>query len=124
MVQQRWQANLNSGRFSREPSGVQGEQAGFYTQLAVLQDMESREHYAWSALRTLELGPVLGPEQRAAVVSALQSARTDASDIHQLGQDLLKTANRAGLTPRPFKVAIQGDSCGPLVPSAATPPRP
>jgi hypothetical protein len=124
LVQQRWQANLNSGRFSREPAREQAEQAAFYTQLAILQDMESREHYAWSELRTLELGPdVLRPDLRPHLVAALQSARTDASDIRQLGQDVLRTAKRAGHTPRALQVtAIVGDSCRPLIPSA--PPRP
>ncbi|HEX4095736.1 MAG TPA: hypothetical protein VHX64_03360 [Caulobacteraceae bacterium] len=117
LVQQRWQANLNNGRFSRESADEQGEQAAFYTQLAILQDMESREHYAWSELRTLELGPgVLRPDLRPNLVAALQSARTDASDIRQLGQDVLKTARRSGRTPKAFEVtAIQGTACRPLV---------
>ncbi len=123
MVQQRWQANLNSGRFSRQSAKDQGQQAAFYTQLAILQDMESREHYAWSELRTLELGPaVLQADLRPSLVAALQAARTDASDISQLGQDVLRTAKRAGFTPRPFDVtAIRGDSCGPLIRSTAGP---
>jgi hypothetical protein len=121
MVQQRWQANLNSGRFSRQPAKAQAEQASFYTQLAILQEIESREHYAWSDLRTLELGPgVLRPDQRASLVAALQSARTDASDAHQLGQDMLKTAKGFGHTPKAVSVtAIVGDACRPLIPSAA-----
>ena len=124
LVQQRWQANLNSGRFSRESAQEQGQQAAFYTQLAILQDMESREHYAWAELRTLELGPgVLRSDLRPNLVAALQSARTDASDIRQLGQDVLKTAKRAGRTPKAFEVtAIQGTSCRPLTPSAAGSP--
>jgi hypothetical protein len=124
LVQQRWQANLNSGRFSREPPKEQAEQAAFYTQMAILQDMESREHYAWSELRALELGPgVLRPDLRPSLVAALQSARTDASDIGQLGQDVLRTAGRAGHTPRSFRVtAIAGDTCQPLLPSAAARP--
>ena len=121
LVQQRWQANLNSGRFSREPADEQARQAAFYTQLAILQDMESREHYAWSELRTLELGPgVIRPDLRPNLVAALQSARTDASDISQLGQDVLRAARRAGHTPKAIQVtAIVGDSCRPLLPSAA-----
>ena len=120
LVQERWQANLNSGRFSREPAKEQAEQAAFYTQMAILQDMASREHYAWSELRTLELGPgVLRPDVRPNLVEALQSARTDASDISQLGQDVLRAARRTGHTPKPFRVtAIAGDSCRPLAPSA------
>ena len=124
MVLQRWQANLNSGRFSRQSAQEQGRQAAFYTQLAMLQDMESREHYAWSDLRTLELGPtVLTPDLRPKLVSALQAARTHASDIGQLGHDILQKAKREGFTPRPVEVtAIRGDACGPLIPSAAAAP--
>jgi hypothetical protein len=124
MVLQRWQANLNSGRFSRQSAKEQADQASFYTRVAILQEMESREHYAWSDLRTLELGPAVVPaDLRPKLVSALQAARTDASDIGQLGQDLLKEAKLAGYTPRPVTVtAIRGDSCAPLIPSAAAPP--
>ena len=120
MIQQRWQANLNSGRFSRQSTAAQGQQAAFYTQLAILQDMESREHYAWSELRTLELGPgVLRPDLRPNLVAALQSARTDASDIGQLGQDMLKTARRSGHTPKAAIVAaIAATTCQPLIPAA------
>jgi hypothetical protein len=120
MVQQRWQANLNSGRFSQQSATEQGRQAAFYTQLAILQDMESREHYVWSELRTLELGPgVLKGDLRPNLVAALQAARTDASDISQLGQDMLAAARRAGHTPKAFAVtAIRGTTCGPLSPSA------
>lgn len=120
MVQQRWQANLNSGRFSRQSAAEQSRQAAFYTQLAILQDMESREHYVWSELRTLELGPgVLQNDLRPNIVVALQAARTDASDISQLGQDMLAAARRAGHTPKAFGVtAIRGTTCGPTIPSA------
>jgi hypothetical protein len=120
MVQQRWQANLNSGRFSRQSDAAQAEQADFYTQLEILQQIESREHYAWSDLRALELGPrVLRPDQRPSLVAALQSARTDASDARQLGQNMLRTAMRFGHTPRAVEVtAIVGDTCRPLIPSA------
>ncbi|HEX3367670.1 hypothetical protein [Phenylobacterium sp.] len=120
MVQQRWQANLNSGRFNRQTEAEQSKQAAFYTQLAILQDMESREHYVWSELRTLELGPrVLRPDLRPNLVASLQAARSDASDIRQLGQDILASAARAGHTPKPFGVtAILGTTCQPLNPPA------
>ena len=123
MVLQRWQANLNSGRFSRQSAQAQADQASFYARVAILQDMERREHYAWSDLRTLELGPsVVTDNLRPNLVEALQAARTDASDIRQLGQGILQEAKRAGYTPKPVKVdAIHGDSCGPLIPSAAAP---
>jgi hypothetical protein len=126
MIQQRWQANLNSGRFSRQSAQEQGAQADFYTKLAILQDIESREHYAWSELRALELGPrMLTADLRPSLVAALQSARTDSRDAHELGQDMLETARRAGRTPRTIGVAaIEGTSCGPLIASAAEGSRP
>jgi hypothetical protein len=124
MVLQRWQANLNSGRFSRQSADDQDRQTAFYTQAAILQDMGSRDHYAWSELRTLELGPtVLQPELRPNLIFALQAARTHASDISHLGQQVLENAKRDGITPRPIKrMGIGGDICGPLIPSAAAAP--
>ncbi len=124
LVAQRWQANLNSGRFSRQPAKAQGEQAAFYTDVAVLDDMQKREHYVWSDLRTLELGPdVLRADQRPSLVSALQTARTLSGDVRQLGQQALEIGKSAGLTPRPMQeIAILGTSCRPLIPSAAAGP--
>lgn len=121
MVLQRWQANLNSGRFSRQSAKDQDQQTAFYTQVAILQDMGSREHYAWSELRALELGSgIVQADLRPNLVAALQAARTDASDISHLGQQVLETGKSMGFTPKPFKpVAIGGDICGPLIPSAA-----
>jgi hypothetical protein len=121
MILQRWQANLNSGRFSRQSAEDQNAQTDFYTSVAILQDMGSREHYVWSELRTLELGSgILQTDLRPSLVSALQAARTDASDISHLGQLVLQSAKAAGFTPRPMKpVGIGGDICGPLIPSAA-----
>lgn len=123
MVEQRWQANLNNGRFSRQSAKEQDRQTAFYTQVAILQDMGSREHYAWSELRALELGAgVPQADQRPNLVMALQAARTDASDISHLGQRVLQSAKDAGFTPRPLKrMGIGGDICGPLIPSAAAP---
>ncbi|HXS05554.1 MAG TPA: hypothetical protein VN723_02095 [Rhizomicrobium sp.] len=125
LAAQRWQANLNSGRFSRQPGDQQSEQSAFYTRLAALQTMESREHDTWSSLAAVELGPrVLGADMRGGLVAALQNARALSSDIRQLGQQMLKTGRLAGLTPRPFKgAAIAGNTCAPLLPSApgATP---
>jgi hypothetical protein len=114
-VDQRWQANLNSGRFSREPPAEQSEQASLYTSLAIYADMGKREHYAWSALRALELTAVLSPDLRPGLVAALQEARTDASDIRQLGREIIDKSRRAGRTPRAYSVvAIAGSSCRPL----------
>jgi hypothetical protein len=62
---------------------------------------------------------VLRADQRPALVAALQAARTDASDIGQLGQGLLKTASRAGHTPKPLvAAAIPATTCQPLIPAS------
>ncbi len=116
LVDQRWQANLNSGRFSRQSPAEQAEQASFYTALSVLGDMEKREHYIWSRLRTLELGPgVLSAEVRPSLIAALADARTDASDVRQVGQQVVATSKRAGRSPKTVQeVAILGSTCRPL----------
>jgi hypothetical protein len=121
MIQQRWQANLNSGRFSRQSAQDQDTQTQFYTRVAILQDMGSREHYAWSELRALELGSgIVQADLRPTLVAALQAARTDASDISHLSQQVLETGKSMGFTPKPLKkMGIGGDICGPLIPSAA-----
>ena len=116
LVAQRWQANLNSGRYSRQSASDQSEQAAFYTRLATLHMMEDREHDVWSSLAVLELGPgILQADLRPTLVSTLQSARALSSDVRQLGQEMLRTARRAGFSPRPFNgVAIVGNICAPL----------
>jgi hypothetical protein len=121
LAAQRWQANLNSGRFSRQSTGDQSEQAAFYTRLTALQAMESREHNVWSDLAAIELGPyVLQTDTRPDLVAALQRARALSSDVRQLGGQMLKTAKLTRLTPRPFKgAAIAGNTCAPLLPSTA-----
>jgi len=117
LVTQRWQANLNSGRFSRQPVAAQGQQAAFYTRLQKLDDIGMREHYAWSELRILELGPaVLRADARPQLIAALQSARTDASDTLMLARLQLQDAKAAGMTPRPMNSqAIGASPCGPLI---------
>lgn len=121
LASQRWQANLNSGRFSRQPADEQSEQSAFYTRLAALQAMEAREHDVWSDLAGIELGPdILLADTRPSLVAVLQRARALSSDIRQLGGQMLATGKLAGLTPRPFTgAAIAGDTCAPLFPSTA-----
>jgi hypothetical protein len=116
LVDQRWQANLNSGRFSRQSPAEQAGQAGFYTRLAVLDETEKREHYVWSQLRGLELGPgVLSADVRPNLIAALADARTDASDVRQLGVQVVAESKRAGLAPKSFReAAIAGSTCLPL----------
>ena len=113
LVDQRWQANLNSGRFSRERPTEQAHQAAFYTGLNVVGEMEKREHYAWSQLRTLELGPrVLSADVRPTLIAALEDARTDASDVRKVGQQVVAASKRDGRAPKAFRnAAIVGSTC-------------
>jgi hypothetical protein len=117
LIDQRWQANLNSGRFSRQAAEDQASQADFYTRLRILNDVLQREHYAWSQLRTLEMGPrLLSADMRPALTEALQNARTDAHDFAQIAR------LQARLSRRPLSTssiapdaADLGDICGPLI---------
>jgi hypothetical protein len=122
LVVERWQANLNSGRYSRQKAKAQAEEADFYTRVGKLNEILTHEHYAWSDLRQLELGPrVLTADVRPQLIAALQSARTDANDANQLGHSLLDVGKRAGLTPKSYQgFTIQADTCGPLIPTTAS----
>jgi len=117
LIDQRWQANLNSGRFSRQAASDQARQADFYTRLRILNDVLQREHYAWSQLRTLELGPrLLSPDMRPGLTEALQSARTDALDFAQIARLQARISNRALSTSNIAKDAAGlGDICAPLI---------
>ena len=116
LIDQRWQANLNSGRFSRQSASDQARQADFYTRLRILNDVLQREHYAWSQLRTLELGPgLLSPDMRPRLTEALQSARTDAHDFAQVARLQARISGRALSTSRVASDAADlGDICRPL----------
>jgi len=117
LIDQRWQANLNSGRFSRQAASNQARQADFYTRLRILNDVLQREHYAWSQLRTLELGPgLLSAEMRPALTQALQDARTHAHDFAQVARLQARVSGRAiGTSGIARDAAGLGDICGPLV---------
>jgi hypothetical protein len=116
LIDQRWQANLNSGRFSRQAAPDQARQADFYTRLRILNDVLQREHYAWAQLRTLELGPgLLSPDMRPGLTEALQGARTDAHDFAQVARLQARLSNRALSTSRIANDAAGlGDICRPL----------
>lgn len=117
LIDQRWQANLNSGRFSREAAPDQARQADFYTRLRILNDVLQREHYAWSQLRALELGPrLLSTDMRPRLTEALQGARTDAHDFEQVARLQARVSGRALNTSAiASDAAGLGDICSPLV---------
>lgn len=123
LVDQRWQANLNSGRFSRQSPAEQSEQAAFYTAVHVLDEAQKREHYVWNQLRTFELGPsVLSPDVRPGLVMAVQDARSDASDVLKLGEEVVSMSKAAGRIPRAYKrIAILGTTCRSMLDPSQTP---
>jgi hypothetical protein len=123
---QRWQANLNSGRFSREAEATQVRQSYLYTALRILDARENEEQAAWSQLRALELGAhVLGPAYRPMVMQALMSARLQAFAIARLGPFFLANAKEINAGPdRALQPVIPGTSCEPLMPAMPDPTKP
>jgi hypothetical protein len=121
LVDQRWQANLNSGRFNQQPPTAQAQQSAFYTQISILNTVLDREHTAWSRLRALELGPaMLSSDMRASLVEVLASARTDARDLRLLGQEVVRSSADTLGTPRPSReVDLMGSACEPMLPQGA-----
>jgi hypothetical protein len=118
LLDQRWQANLNSGRFNQQPPAAQAQQSAFYTQIGILNVVLDREHTAWSRLRALELGPgLLSPEMRGGLTEVLAGARADARDLRLLGQDVVRSSARTLGSPRPSPgVDLMGSACGPMLP--------
>ncbi|HEU4619464.1 MAG TPA: hypothetical protein VFV10_15610 [Gammaproteobacteria bacterium] len=116
LIEQRWQANLNSGRFSEQSAADQTEQADFYTRIAILNDVLQREHYAWSQLRALELGPaMLSSDMRPGLVEALQSARTDAHDFARIAEFQAQRSKHVADSRKVIPAAVElGDPCRPM----------
>jgi hypothetical protein len=118
LLDQRWQANLHSGRYNRQPSALQAQQSAFYAQIDILNTVLDREHTAWSRLRALEMGPaLLSPDMRGGLVEILAGARTDARDIRLLGQEVVRSSAGTLGTPKPSPgVDLMGSACGPMLP--------
>ena len=113
---QRWQANLNSGRFSRESQASQAEQTGFYTLLHVIDALVHDEMVTWDQLRALAQGSqFLTPAYRPRLVEALMTARARADTIGLLGGDILRRAKAQNLpTYMGFHPVMGGTACQPL----------
>jgi hypothetical protein len=94
----RWQANLNSGRFSRESASSQSEQAGFYTLLQILDGLVRDEITTWDQLRALDQGSqFLTLAYRPRLVESLATARAKANGISRLGGEILRRAKAQNL---------------------------
>jgi len=118
LVYERWDANLASGRFNQESPKDQSRQAGIYSLIKLLSQLEFREIDEWTQLRTLELGSrALTPTARPMLAAALTAARSDARSIKLLSGVLVKTTPRTWQST--FQVAQPGSACEPMRPPAA-----
>jgi hypothetical protein len=117
MNDQRWQANLDSGRFSRQVDATQESQAFFYTILRVVGGFETEELAAWDQLRALERGSkFLTLASRPKLIEMLVTARARASDIALLGEAALRQAKAQNILPdKPFPAVRRDTTCQPLM---------
>lgn len=113
---QRWQANLNSGRFSREAESEQAAQTAFYTMLHIISDSEQEEHPDWDQLRVLNQGShFLTPAYRPKLIETLTAARARAVEVGTMGAALLRVAREQNLLPeKPFVPAMKDTTCQPM----------
>ena len=121
LVDQRWQANLSSGRFSEQSPEQQAEQASIYTMIHVISGAEARETADWGQLRSLELGSrSLTVASKPMIAEALAAARGDAHVLGRLTFFFLRRmrqagAGRPGMTPSAnFSAAVPGTACEPM----------
>jgi hypothetical protein len=118
---QRWQANLASDRFSQEPADEQADQAGIYTLVHVINDVENREIESWGRLRALELGSQsLSSASKPMVAEQLAEARNDAEALGGLTAGFISYL-RTGAPSRPamlpskdYAAAFPGTACQPM----------
>jgi hypothetical protein len=121
LVDQRWQANLSSGRFSEQSAEEQAEQASIYTTIHVIGAAEATETTDWAQLRTLELGSeALTPASKPMIAEALAGARGEAEVLGRLTAFFLRRTRQAGpgrpgMRPRTdFTAAVPGTACEPM----------
>jgi hypothetical protein len=121
LVDQRWQANLASGRFSEQSPDQQADQASIYTLIHVIDMVENREIQHWSQLRALELGSrSISVASKPMIAEALASARDETEALNGLSAALLgglrtAGAGRPAMTPsRDYGVANPGTACEPM----------
>ena len=123
MVDQRWQANLASGRFSQEPADQQADQTSIYTLVHVVGSVEGREIESWSQLRALEFGSqALSTASKPMIAQALANARDNADALGGLMAALVAGLRTAGpgrpamIPSRDYAVAHAGSTCQPMRP--------
>lgn len=114
LVDERWQANLASGRFNEESPKDQADQAGIYTLIRVIDSIENREIEHWTQLQTLQLGSqAITVQSKPMIAEALARARAEGGAIQQLSGSLL-SSTRGYLRPGTFTPASPGTTCGPM----------
>lgn len=117
---QRWQANLASGRFSEESAEEQADQAGLYTLIHVIDMIENKEIDYWVQLRMIELGSrSLSLQSKPIIAEALSKARAEGEALKGLTAVLEKAleqaeAGRPSLRPKPYPAAVPGSACAPM----------
>ena len=112
LVYERWEANLASGRFNEESAQDQSEQAGLYSLIKILDNLQLQEIEHWSQLRTLELGSrAASPASKPMIAAALANARSDARSVKLLAPILL---NSRKSPPGTFTPAQPGTACEPM----------
>lgn len=121
LVDERWQANRASDRFSEEPPAEQVDQASIYTLVHVIDNVQSREIDSWSQLRALELGSrALSSASKPMIAQSLANARNDADALAGLTGaflNILRTAGdgRPAMVPsKDFDAAFPGTACQPM----------
>jgi hypothetical protein len=115
LVEQRWQANVSSGRVSYESAGILAMQSDFYTALHGLNAAGIENLHAWSRLRMLELGSRrLTLAQRPMLLEALQDARLATFAVNDIARYLLARAKNTAQESGAGMLSIQNSACIPL----------
>jgi hypothetical protein len=115
LVYERWEANLASGRFNEESPQDQSQQAGLYSLIKILDNLQLQEIDHWSQLRTLEFGSrALSPASKPMIASALANARADARSFKLLAPVLVNSQPKGKQSA--FTPAQPGTACEPMRP--------
>ena len=120
LVQGRWQANLNNGRYSHEPEDAQILEAYFHTAFQVLDNLGREEYRTWGRLHALQLGSAyLTKAARPQMIVDLQAARYEGDGYSRVAREVLQVAARHGIAPEKADLpAMLGSTCAPLTPAA------
>ena len=114
LVDERWQANLASGRFNEESPEDQADQAGLYTLIHVIDSIENSEIDQWTQLQMLGLGSqAITLQSKPMIAAALARARGEGRAIKQLSGSLL-SYTRKNMALGTFTPISPGTTCEPM----------